>query len=85
MELKPEFNPKIKDYYSEVPFDVVTVTIGAETSKCQCKVSLHERAGPRYGDSARLSVDAIVGNRHLKQLLKVVRKSQSTGPTGEIA
>ncbi|XP_015980733.2 cadherin-like and PC-esterase domain-containing protein 1 isoform X1 [Rousettus aegyptiacus] len=50
LELKPEFNPKIKDYYSEVPFDVVTVTIGAETSKCQCKVSLHERAGPSFAN-----------------------------------
>lgn len=49
LELSPEFNPRIKDYYSEVPFDVVTVTIGVETSHCQCKVYLHERAGPRYG------------------------------------
>lgn len=49
LELSPEFHPKIKDYYSEVPFDVVTVTIGVETSNCQCKVYLHERAGPRYG------------------------------------
>lgn len=48
LELNPEFNPEIKDYYSEVPFDVVTVTIGAETSKCQCKVHLHERAGPSF-------------------------------------
>ncbi|XP_037692216.1 cadherin-like and PC-esterase domain-containing protein 1 isoform X2 [Choloepus didactylus] len=48
LELNPEFNPKIKDYYSEVPFDVVTVTIGAETSKCQCKVHLHEQAGPSF-------------------------------------
>ncbi|XP_058153260.1 cadherin-like and PC-esterase domain-containing protein 1 isoform X3 [Dasypus novemcinctus] len=50
LELNPEFNPKIKDYYSEVPFDVVTVTIGAETSKCQCKVHLHERAGPSFAN-----------------------------------
>lgn len=49
LKLNPEFNPKIKDYYSEVPFDVVTVTIGAETSKCQCKVYLRERAGPSFG------------------------------------
>ncbi|XP_077915627.1 cadherin-like and PC-esterase domain-containing protein 1 isoform X2 [Halichoerus grypus] len=50
LELNPEFNPKIKDYYSEVPFDVVTVTIGAETSKCQCKVYLHDRAGPSFAN-----------------------------------
>ncbi|KAI5274000.1 Cadherin-Like And Pc-Esterase Domain-Containing Protein 1 [Manis pentadactyla] len=50
LELNPEFNPKIKDYYSEVPFDVVTVAVGAETSKCQCKVSLYERAGPSFAN-----------------------------------
>ncbi|KAF4020246.1 hypothetical protein G4228_011920 [Cervus hanglu yarkandensis] len=50
LELNPEFNPKIKDYYSEVPFDVVTVTIGAEASKCQCKVYLQERAGPSFAN-----------------------------------
>ncbi|XP_070279893.1 cadherin-like and PC-esterase domain-containing protein 1 isoform X1 [Myotis yumanensis] len=50
LELSPEFNPKIKDYYSEVPFDVVTVTIGVETSNCQCKVYLHDRAGPSFAN-----------------------------------
>ncbi|KAB0375654.1 hypothetical protein FD755_012297 [Muntiacus reevesi] len=50
LELNPEFNPKIKDYYSEVPFDVVTVIIGAEASKCQCKVYLQERAGPSFAN-----------------------------------
>nr|XP_020761516.1 cadherin-like and PC-esterase domain-containing protein 1 isoform X1 [Odocoileus virginianus texanus] len=50
LELNPEFNPKIKDYYSEVPFDVVTVTIGADASKCQCKVYLQERAGPSFAN-----------------------------------
>ncbi|XP_008062070.1 cadherin-like and PC-esterase domain-containing protein 1 [Carlito syrichta] len=50
LELNPEFNPKIKDYYAEVPFDVVTVTIGVETSKCQCKVHLHEQAGPSFSN-----------------------------------
>lgn len=55
LELNPEFNPKVKDYYCEVPFDVLTVRIGAETSKCQCKVHLQERAGPRYGDVRRLT------------------------------
>ncbi|XP_004677226.1 PREDICTED: cadherin-like and PC-esterase domain-containing protein 1 isoform X1 [Condylura cristata] len=50
LELNPEFNPKIKDYYSEVPFDVVTVRIGAEASKCQCKVCLQEPAGPSFAN-----------------------------------
>lgn len=55
LELSPEFNPKIKDYYCEVPFDVLTVRIGAEPSKCRCKVHLQERAGPRYGDGSLLT------------------------------
>ncbi|GAB1290587.1 Cadherin-like and PC-esterase domain-containing 1 [Apodemus speciosus] len=50
LELSPEFNPKIKDYYCEVPFDVLTVRIGAETSKCQCKVHLQEQAGPSFAN-----------------------------------
>ncbi|XP_045420487.1 cadherin-like and PC-esterase domain-containing protein 1 isoform X1 [Lemur catta] len=50
LELRPEFNLQIKDYYAEVPFDVVTVTIGVETSKCQCKVHLYEQAGPSFAN-----------------------------------
>lgn len=50
LELSPKFNPKIKDYYCEVPFDVLTVRIGAEPSKCQCKVHLQERAGPSFAN-----------------------------------
>ncbi|XP_042551973.1 cadherin-like and PC-esterase domain-containing protein 1 [Dipodomys spectabilis] len=46
LELNPEFNSKIRDYYSEVPFDVVTVTIRAEAADCQCSVHLQERTGP---------------------------------------
>ncbi|EAW83553.1 cadherin like and PC-esterase domain containing 1 [Homo sapiens] len=48
LELNPDFHPKIKDYYCEVPFDVVTVTIGVETPKCLCKVHLYEQAGPSF-------------------------------------
>ncbi|XP_012612755.2 cadherin-like and PC-esterase domain-containing protein 1 isoform X1 [Microcebus murinus] len=50
LELNPEFNLQIKDYYAEVPFDVVTVTIGVETSNCQCKVHLYEQAGPSFAN-----------------------------------
>lgn len=50
LELSPEFNPKIRDYSSEVAFDVVTVAIGAEVSKCQCKVYLQTRAGPSFAN-----------------------------------
>ncbi|KAM5255294.1 cadherin-like and PC-esterase domain-containing protein 1 [Ctenodactylus gundi] len=48
LDLNPQFNPKIRDYYSEVPFDVVMVTIRAETSKCRCQVHLQEQAGPSF-------------------------------------
>ncbi|XP_023368993.1 cadherin-like and PC-esterase domain-containing protein 1 [Otolemur garnettii] len=50
LELNPEFNSQIKDYYAEVPFDMVTVMIRVETSPCQCKVHLHEQAGPSFAD-----------------------------------
>ncbi|NXN28745.1 CPED1 protein, partial [Nycticryphes semicollaris] len=46
LELNPQFNPKIKEYYAEVPFDMVTVKIGAEPSNCQCQVHLDEKKGP---------------------------------------
>ncbi|XP_015708818.1 cadherin-like and PC-esterase domain-containing protein 1 isoform X2 [Coturnix japonica] len=46
LDLNPQFNPKIKEYYAEVPFDVVTVKIGAEPSNCQCQVHLDEVKGP---------------------------------------
>ncbi|XP_033880784.3 cadherin-like and PC-esterase domain-containing protein 1 isoform X2 [Acipenser ruthenus] len=47
LELTPRFSPKIKDYYSEVPFDVVTVKIRAEPVDCRCQVHLEDRKGPR--------------------------------------
>ncbi|XP_074937251.1 cadherin-like and PC-esterase domain-containing protein 1 isoform X2 [Phalacrocorax aristotelis] len=46
LDLNPRFNPKIKEYYAEVPFDMVTVKIGAEPSNCQCQVHLDEKKGP---------------------------------------
>ncbi|NXI43624.1 CPED1 protein, partial [Galbula dea] len=46
LDLNPHFNPKIKEYYAEVPFDMVTVKIGAEPSNCQCQVHLDEKKGP---------------------------------------
>ncbi|XP_009070314.1 PREDICTED: cadherin-like and PC-esterase domain-containing protein 1, partial [Acanthisitta chloris] len=46
LELNPQFNPKIKEYYAEVPFDMVTVKIGAEPSNCQCQVHLDDKKGP---------------------------------------
>ncbi|NXQ87280.1 CPED1 protein, partial [Nyctibius grandis] len=46
LDLNPQFNPKIREYYAEVPFDMVTVKIGAEPSNCQCQVHLDEKKGP---------------------------------------
>ncbi|NWH95673.1 CPED1 protein, partial [Aegithalos caudatus] len=46
LDLNPQFNPKIRKYYAEVPFDVVTVKIGAEPSNCQCHVHLDNKNGP---------------------------------------
>uniref|UniRef100_A0A7M4FXL6 Cadherin like and PC-esterase domain containing 1 n=1 Tax=Crocodylus porosus TaxID=8502 RepID=A0A7M4FXL6_CROPO len=46
VDLNPKFNPRIREYYFEVPFDMVTVKIGAEPSNCQCQVHLDEKKGP---------------------------------------
>ncbi|XP_027758324.1 cadherin-like and PC-esterase domain-containing protein 1 [Empidonax traillii] len=46
LDLNPQFNPKIKEYYAEVPFDMVTVKIGAEPSNCQCQIHLDDKKGP---------------------------------------
>ncbi|NWR46545.1 CPED1 protein, partial [Regulus satrapa] len=46
LDLNPQFNPKIREYYAEVPFDMVTVKIGAEPSNCQCQVHLDNKKGP---------------------------------------
>ncbi|XP_054845118.1 cadherin-like and PC-esterase domain-containing protein 1 [Eublepharis macularius] len=46
LNLNPKFDPKIKEYYTEVPFDVVTVKIRAEAVNCQCEVHLDEKKGP---------------------------------------
>ncbi|XP_017902475.1 PREDICTED: cadherin-like and PC-esterase domain-containing protein 1 isoform X4 [Capra hircus] len=74
LELNPGFNPKIKDYYSEVPFDVVTLTVGAETSKSQCKVHLQERAGPSFANYS-------LGLGMNKISVLVVDKSPTQGET----
>nr|XP_056702669.1 cadherin-like and PC-esterase domain-containing protein 1 [Euleptes europaea] len=46
LDLNPKFDPKIKEYYTEVPFDVVTVKIRAEPVNCQGEVHLDEKKGP---------------------------------------
>ncbi|XP_078424121.1 cadherin-like and PC-esterase domain-containing protein 1 isoform X1 [Cetorhinus maximus] len=46
LNLNPVFTPKIKVYYSEVPFDVVMVKIRAEAANCHCQIHLDEKKGP---------------------------------------
>ncbi|XP_044534725.1 cadherin-like and PC-esterase domain-containing protein 1 [Gracilinanus agilis] len=72
LDLNPEFNPNIKDYYSEVPFDIITVTIGAETSNCQCKIHLDEKTGPSFANYP-------LGLGMNKILILVVDESQVNG------
>eukprot|EP00062_Callorhinchus_milii_P019195 gi/632973461/ref/XP_007903166.1/ PREDICTED: cadherin-like and PC-esterase domain-containing protein 1 isoform X2 [Callorhinchus milii] len=50
LNLNPAFMPKIKVYYSEVPFDVVIVKIRADAANCHCQVHLDERKGPRIAN-----------------------------------
>ncbi|XP_051886664.1 cadherin-like and PC-esterase domain-containing protein 1 [Pristis pectinata] len=45
LKLNPIFTPKVKVYYSEVPFDVVIIKIRAEAANCHCQVHLDERKG----------------------------------------
>ncbi|XP_048356424.1 cadherin-like and PC-esterase domain-containing protein 1 isoform X2 [Sphaerodactylus townsendi] len=46
LDLNPKFDPNIKEYYTEVPFDVVTVKIRAEPVNCHGEVHLDEKKGP---------------------------------------
>nr|XP_020662991.1 cadherin-like and PC-esterase domain-containing protein 1 [Pogona vitticeps] len=46
LDLNPYFDPKIKEYYSEVPFDVLTIKIRAEAVNCRCEIHLDEKKGP---------------------------------------
>uniref|UniRef100_A0A670YU16 Cadherin like and PC-esterase domain containing 1 n=1 Tax=Pseudonaja textilis TaxID=8673 RepID=A0A670YU16_PSETE len=46
LDLNPNFDPRIKEYYTEVPFDLLTIKIRAEPMNCQCEAHLNERQGP---------------------------------------
>ncbi|XP_063302905.1 cadherin-like and PC-esterase domain-containing protein 1 isoform X2 [Pelobates fuscus] len=50
LDLSPEFSPNIKAYDADVPFDVVTVEIGAEPSNCKSRVHLDDKEGPRVAN-----------------------------------
>lgn len=47
LDLNPNFDPRIKEYYTEVPFDLLTIKIRAEPMNCQSEAHLDERQGPR--------------------------------------
>ncbi|CAH2278135.1 Hypothetical predicted protein [Pelobates cultripes] len=50
LDLSPEFIPNIKAYDADVPFDVVTVEIGAEPYNCKSRVHLDDKEGPRVAN-----------------------------------
>ncbi|KAM4039025.1 cadherin-like and PC-esterase domain-containing protein 1 [Anomaloglossus baeobatrachus] len=71
LDLTPEFNPKMKDYYAELPFDVVTVEIGAEPANCNSQVHLDDKNGPQVAKYA-----LGLGTNHIT--LHVVDESSQT-------
>ncbi|XP_015745666.1 cadherin-like and PC-esterase domain-containing protein 1, partial [Python bivittatus] len=46
LDLNPNFDPRIKEYCSEVPFDLLTIKIRVEPMNCQGEAHLDERKGP---------------------------------------
>ncbi|MCJ8743070.1 hypothetical protein PDJAM_G00089570 [Pangasius djambal] len=48
--LTPLFNPWVKEYRAEVPFDVVTIRIRPEPVSAKCHVHLDEHRGPRMAN-----------------------------------
>ncbi|XP_066526016.1 cadherin-like and PC-esterase domain-containing protein 1 isoform X2 [Hoplias malabaricus] len=48
--LAPPFNPWVKEYRAEVPFDVITIRIRPEPMNAQCHVHLDEHNGPRIAN-----------------------------------
>ncbi|XP_030633124.1 cadherin-like and PC-esterase domain-containing protein 1 [Chanos chanos] len=48
--LTPLFNPWVKEYRAEVPFDVVTIRIRPEPVSPHCHIHLDEQRGPRMAN-----------------------------------
>ncbi|XP_076861270.1 cadherin-like and PC-esterase domain-containing protein 1 isoform X2 [Brachyhypopomus gauderio] len=44
--LTPPFNPWVKEYHSEVPFDIITIRIRPEPVSKHCRVRLDDHNGP---------------------------------------
>ncbi|XP_055046228.2 cadherin-like and PC-esterase domain-containing protein 1 isoform X2 [Misgurnus anguillicaudatus] len=50
MVLMPAFNPLVKEYRAEVPFDVITIRIRPEPVNPHCHIHLDEHRGPRMAN-----------------------------------
>ncbi|XP_051544979.1 cadherin-like and PC-esterase domain-containing protein 1 [Myxocyprinus asiaticus] len=50
MVLMPTFNPWVKEYRAEVPFDVITIWIRPEPVSPQCHIHLDEHRGPKMAN-----------------------------------
>ncbi|XP_072529131.1 cadherin-like and PC-esterase domain-containing protein 1 isoform X2 [Salminus brasiliensis] len=48
--LTPVFNPWVKEYRADVPFDIITIRIRPEPVSAQCHVHLDEHRGPRMAN-----------------------------------
>ncbi|XP_070411485.1 cadherin-like and PC-esterase domain-containing protein 1 isoform X2 [Nothobranchius furzeri] len=48
--LTPPFNPKVKEYHTEVNFDTVMVRLHPEPGSAACRVHLDEHRGPRMAN-----------------------------------
>ncbi|XP_051546817.1 cadherin-like and PC-esterase domain-containing protein 1 [Myxocyprinus asiaticus] len=50
MFLMPTFNPWVKEYRAEVPFDVITIRIRPQPVSSQCHIHLDEHRGPKMAN-----------------------------------
>lgn len=50
MVLTPAFNPLVKEYRAEVPFEVITIRIRPEPVNPHCHIHLDEHRGPRMAN-----------------------------------
>uniref|UniRef100_W5KSC2 Cadherin like and PC-esterase domain containing 1 n=1 Tax=Astyanax mexicanus TaxID=7994 RepID=W5KSC2_ASTMX len=48
--LNPVFNPWVKEYRADVPFDTITIRIRPEPVSAQCHIRLDEHRGPRMAN-----------------------------------
>ncbi|KAJ7329681.1 hypothetical protein JRQ81_015855 [Phrynocephalus forsythii] len=79
LDLNPYFDPKIKEYYSEVPFEVLTIKIRAEAVNCRCKIHLDEKKGPSAAKYPlglginRINILVIDESRSLQEVVSIYK------------